>query len=142
MALKASFFYCDCYDYKRQKSISFRADRFLSAERVGGFEQPAHIPLEDWMDAQAKDDERIAVRAYVTERGAKSFEVASLFDRMENKSETNYHSELLETQILRSDIDYWATRFLSLGAEVRVQSPPELVEVIRAKVREAAAIYC
>lgn len=135
------FWYCACRDYKREKNISFRVDRFLSAERVEGFERPDHVPLEDWMDSLASNGERVELRAYVTERGAKSFELAPLLDRVECKQEMDGRNGVIHTSILRSDVDYWAKRLLSLGAEVKVESPPELVEAIRDEAREVTALY-
>src|SRR5918997_5595330 len=72
------FWYCACFDHKRGANVSMRADRFLSAERVGGFERPAHVPLERWPhDMGDADEEWAKVRARVTARGAKSFELTS-----------------------------------------------------------------
>lgn len=135
------FWYCACYDYKRKRNISFRADRFLSVKRVGGLDPPVHVPLEDWTEALEKGSERIAVRAYVTEQGAKSFELASLIDRMAVERKMTDRGGVMETEILRSDIDYWAARLLSLGGNLKVLSPPELVDAMLNKAREVAALY-
>jgi len=41
----------------------------------------------------------------------------------------------------RSEIDFYAARLLSTGTEVKVESPPELVELTRRKAKEIAELY-
>ena len=69
----AGFWYCACFDNQRGANVTMRADRFLSAQRVEGYERPAHVPLERWPhDAGDADEERVGLRARVTARGAKA----------------------------------------------------------------------
>jgi predicted DNA-binding transcriptional regulator YafY len=77
------------------------------------------------------------VRARVTERGRKSFELASLFGRIEAQE----GGGSLEAEIPRSEIDYYASRLLSVGTEIFVDSPPELVEAIQNKAQEVIRLY-
>ncbi len=130
------FWYCVCFDRKRRDNVSMRADRFLAAERVGGFECPPHVPPEHWPHGAGNpDEERVRVRARVTDRGAKNFELTSLFNRIPQGG------GVLEASIPRQELDYYASRLLSVGADAIVESPPELVEAIRDKVREIAEMY-
>jgi predicted DNA-binding transcriptional regulator YafY len=139
------FWYCACFDHKREANVSLRADRFLSAERVEGLERPPHhVALESWIHAlESRGGERLTLRAYVTERGTKSFELASLFGRIEAEGEAadGRRSGIAEAEIPRSEIDFYASRLLSVGTEVKVESPPELVEAMRNKAREIAQLY-
>jgi predicted DNA-binding transcriptional regulator YafY len=73
-----------------------------------------------------------------TERGAKSFELASLFGRVYSYG---HGGRLVEAEIPRQELDYYASRLLSVGTEVVVESPPELSEAIRKKAREVARLY-
>src|ERR687895_1920640 len=74
------FWYCACFDHKRRANVSLRADRFLSAERVKGFERLPHVPLDRWTRAVHRGgSERLRLRIHVSERGLKSFELVSLF---------------------------------------------------------------
>ena len=121
-----------------------RADRFLSAERVGGLERPPHhVALESWIQAlESGGGERLKLRAYVTERGTKSFELVSLFGRIEADGEADGPlSGMTEAEIPRSEIDFYALRLLSVGTDVKVESPPELIEAMRNKAREIARLY-
>jgi predicted DNA-binding transcriptional regulator YafY len=73
------YWYCVCFDRKRQENVPMRADRFLSVERIGGFERPPELFIQGWVGAMRASGERLRVRARVTERGRKSFELTSLF---------------------------------------------------------------
>jgi predicted DNA-binding transcriptional regulator YafY len=129
--------YCACFDHKRGRNAPMRADRFLSAERVGGFEPPQELSVRDWMDtAREAVGERLQFRARVTERGRKSFDLASLIGSIEPDKDG-----VIEAEMPRSEIDYYASRLLSVGTDVFVDSPPELIEAIETKGREIALLY-
>ena len=132
------YWYCACFDHKRERNVPMRADRFLSAERVEGFEVPQEeLSVHDWMStAREAFSERVPVRAQVTERGRKSFELTSLFGRIMPEEDG-----IIEVEIPRSEIDYYASRLLSVGTDVFVESPPELVEAIENKAREIVCLY-
>ena len=130
------YWYCACFDRKREANVSMRADRFLSAGRIEGHERPEHVPLERWPHGVGDGDgERVRVRARVTERGAKSFEVSSLFGRAPAGGGT------VEAEIPAQELDYYASRLLSMGTDVVVESPPELAQALRQKARGVAALY-
>ena len=131
------YWYCACFDLRREMNVPMRADRFLSAERVGGFEPPEELSVRDWMNtAREAFSERLWVRARVTERGRKSFELTSLFGRVMPEEDG-----VIEVKIPRSEIDYYASRLLSVGTDVFVESPPELVEAIENNAREIVRLY-
>jgi predicted DNA-binding transcriptional regulator YafY len=132
------FWYCACFDRRREMNVPMRADRFLSAERVEGFEVPQEeLSVHDWMStAREAFSERVPVRAQVTERGRKSFELTSLFGRIMPEEDG-----VIEVEIPRSEIDYYASRLLSVGTDVFVESPPALVEAVENKACEIVRLY-
>jgi predicted DNA-binding transcriptional regulator YafY len=132
------YWYCACFDRRRETNVPMRADRFLSAERVEGFEPPPELSIQGWMGAARGVGERVRVMARVTERGRKSFELTSLFGSIEAQKGGG---GALEAEIPRSEIDYYASRLLSVGTEIFVDSPPELVEAIQNKAREVIRLY-
>jgi len=133
------FWYCACFDRKRGANVSMRADRFLATERVEGYECPAHVPLERWPHgAGGPDEKRIRVRARVTGRGTKSFELASLFGRV---SSYGHGGGMVEAEIPKQQLDYYASGLLSVGTDLVVESPSELVKAVREKAREVARLY-
>ncbi len=137
------FWYCACFDRKRKANVSLRADRFLSAERVKGFERPSHVPLDGWIrEVHSGGGERLRLRVRVSERGTKSFELVSLFGRIEADGQTaGQRDGLVEADIPRSEVNFYASRLLSVGTDARVESPPELVEALRNKALEIARLY-
>jgi predicted DNA-binding transcriptional regulator YafY len=113
------FWYCACPDHKRGKIVSLRANRFRSIQPTEGLERPAFVALEAW----TSDDEstsKLRLRAYVTEHGAKSFELTSLFGKIETGKGCR---SAVETEIPRASIDFCAGRLLSVGTDVKVESP-------------------
>jgi predicted DNA-binding transcriptional regulator YafY len=136
------FWYCACHDYKREMNVALRADRFLSAERLEGPNaplRPPHIPLGGWTREVRNDSgERLSLRVLVSERGAKSFELVSLLGRIE--LDRDGHA-VVEAEIPRSEIDFYASRLLGVGTDVRVESPAELVRAMRQKALEVVHFY-
>ncbi len=133
------FWYCACHDANRAKTVVLRADRFLKIERVGGLERPVHVPLDDWINVTENGAEKmVKLRASVTARAAKSYELASLFGRIETDSSGR---GVIDTRIPVSSIDYYAARLLSLGTDVRVESPPALITAMREKIQALAMLY-
>jgi predicted DNA-binding transcriptional regulator YafY len=82
--------------------------------------------------------ERLRLRAYVTERGTKSFELVSLFGQIE--VDPSGHG-VVEAEIPRSELEFYAARLLSVGTDVRVESPLELIDVMRRKAEEIMELY-
>jgi predicted DNA-binding transcriptional regulator YafY len=133
------FWYCACHDYERGKRVTLRADRFRKAERVEGFERPEHVPPECWIqDEERRDGETLRLRALVTGRGAKSFELTSLFGRVEADGEGH---GIVDAAIPASAIGFYAARLLGVGTDVIVESPPELIEAMRERAQAIARLY-
>ncbi len=135
----AGFWYCACFDYKRGINLSLRADRFVSLARVDGLERPPHIPVADWPRVVERDDGRgLPLRAVVTARGMKSFDLQTLFGAI---APDGRGGGLIAGTIPRSEIDWYAARLLPVGADLVVESPPELIAALCRKAREIAALY-
>jgi predicted DNA-binding transcriptional regulator YafY len=133
------FWYCFCRDYKREENVSFRAGRFRRIEPVGGFTKPPHVPSSEWVRPyESGGGEMLEVQAHVSERGMKSFELASLFGKIGRDSNGR---GVVVARVPRSEIDFYASRILSAGTEVKVESPSELVELTRRKAKEITELY-
>ena len=136
------FWYCACHDYRREMNVALRADRFLAVERLEGPgtpPRPPHIPLGTWT-RKVRDDpgERVRLRISVGERGAKSFDLVSLLGRIEVEQGSR---TVVEAEIPRSEIDFFASRLLVVGTDVRVESPAELIQALREKALEVSRLY-
>lgn len=132
------FWYCACHDYDRDHKLVMRADRFLSVERVEGFDRPPHAPLSEWRGKFEGGGESIEIRASMSERGAKNFHIESLFGRIHTDPDGG---RSIEVEVPRSQIDFYAASLLGVGTEVEVHSPPELAEAMRRKAREVVELY-
>lgn len=133
------FWYCACHDYKRAKTVVLRADRFLEIERVEGLERPAHVPLDDWVHVTENEaDQTVKLRVSVSKRATKSFDLASLFGRIETDASGG---GVIETWIPASAIDFYAARLLGVGTDLIVESPPELITAMREKSQALARLY-
>ena len=136
------FWYCACHDYKREMNVGLRADRALSVERLEGPDtppRPPHISLGNWTREVRNDSgERLSLRVWVSEQGAKSFELVSLLGRIEVE---RGGGAVVEAEIPRSEVDFYASRLLSVGNDVWVESPAELVWAVREKALEVAHLY-
>src|SRR5579875_272207 len=74
------FWYCACYDYRRQMDVMLRVDRILSAASVAGIDPPSSISLREWLQNRETNPEHpVPLRMRVTKQGARSFDLAVLF---------------------------------------------------------------
>jgi hypothetical protein len=87
----AGYWYCACIDRKWGANVPIRADRFLAAERVEGYERPGHLPLERWLHGRGDEHEgRVRLLVRITARVAKSFELAALFSASRRAAERSW----------------------------------------------------
>lgn len=135
----SGFWYCACYDYKRQKYLSLRADRVLSLLRVEGLERLPHVDIANWIafvEGEAKDGLRL--RALVSERGIKSFELQVLFGKIEPDGRGG---GVIEVTIPETEIEWYAAQLLPVGKEIVITSPSQLIAALRRKARDVLTLY-
>jgi len=132
--------YCACYDEKCDANISLRADRVVALARVEGErEQPAHIPVAQWLDVVERDDGRgLPLRATVTPRGMLSYDLRALFGTVRPDGRGG---GVIQGTIPRSEVAWYAGQLLAAGPDVVVESPPELIAAICTHVDAVAALY-
>lgn len=133
------FWYCACYDYRRQQHLSLRADRFVALSRIANRDPLPPIPVADWLAiVERPDGVQLSLRARLTTRGMKSIDLHTLFGPAMIKTDDG---GLLETTIPASEIDFYAARFLALGTQIVVETPPELVSAIRRQAEKVVQLY-
>lgn len=135
----SGFWYCACYDYKRQKYLSLRADRVLSLLHVEGLERLPHIDIANWIslvEGEARDGLRL--RALVSERGMKSFELQVLFGKIEPDGRGG---GVIEATIPEAEIEWYAAQLLPVGNEIVITSPSQLIAALRRKAQDVLALY-
>lgn len=133
------FWYCACHDYKRGIDLSLRADRFHSVGRAAGFARPPWAPasVAEWLATfESGAADLLRLRATVTPRGLKSYDLAALFGPIAADAEGG---GTLDTHIPASELDFFAARLLAVGTDLRITSPPELIAAIRRKAQALLA---
>ncbi len=132
------FWYCVCHDSRRDTTVSLRADRFRSLERVPGLPAAQPISLREWLRTRHSDaPDLLPLRARLSRQAAQSFQIASLF----GEGAPGDNGESLEASIPASEIEWYATQLLALGAELVIESPPQLIAVMRRRAAEVVALY-
>jgi predicted DNA-binding transcriptional regulator YafY len=135
----SGFWYCACYDYKRQKHLSLRADRVLSLARVEGLERLPHVDIANWISfVEGGDYNGLRLRASVSGWGMKSFDLQTLFGKIEPDGQGG---GVIETTIPEAEIEWYATQLLPVGKEIVITSPPQLVEALRRRAYDVLALY-
>jgi predicted DNA-binding transcriptional regulator YafY len=135
--------YCACYDEKRGRKVSLRADRVVSLAREEGRDRPAPPgPLADWLDVTKRDDgQGLVLRVTVTARGMKSVNLRAVCAFGQASLRPDGHGGVIDGAIPRHEIDWYAAQLLAEGADVIVESPPELIAAIRRHVHTVAELY-
>jgi predicted DNA-binding transcriptional regulator YafY len=135
----AGFWYCACYDDRRDGLLALRADRLLSAEVVAG-RAPRELPtLREWLRTRwSGPAETRALRLVVSAEARRRFEFG-FFDAPLVPDERG--GGVIAAAIPAAEIDYYATRLLPMGASVRVESPPELIAALRERARAVLDMY-
>jgi predicted DNA-binding transcriptional regulator YafY len=131
--------YCACYDEKRGKHLSLRADRVSSVARLEGRDRPPHIPVAQWPGTRADyDGQGLHLSIAVTPAGMRSLDLQTLFEQVQPDG---HGGGIIEGFIPRAEVDWFASQLLRLGAAAVVESPPELIEAIRSQAAMIAGIY-
>lgn len=84
------------------------------------------------------DGTGLPLRLRVTARGIMNFTMQTLFGRIEADSGG---SGCVKEMIPRAEIGWYAAQLLSVGADITVESPPELIAEIRRQAEAIAALY-
>lgn len=134
------FWYCAAYEPESERILMLRADRFIEVEPIEGRKGPPPFDLRAWLDARytGPAEDELPLRLRANRRAARSFEFASMFG--ERSLEVD-ESVTVEGAIPRREVGYFAARLLSLGSDVHVLSPPELVGALRTMAEAVVARY-
>jgi predicted DNA-binding transcriptional regulator YafY len=131
------FWYCACHDEERSASIALRVDRIRRLDRKEGLEPVLAMSLRDFLETRERDAvDVVRLRARVTSRGAKRFELSTLFAG----TSVDEHG-VLEAELPRSELHWYADQLLPLGTDLIVESPPELIDLIRRRAGDIAMSY-
>ncbi|HLZ57630.1 MAG TPA: YafY family protein [Ktedonosporobacter sp.] len=133
------FWYCACFDQKRQQHISLRADRILSLQRREGPETPPKMSLREWLQTSDPDEEPLLLlHIVINKRGMKNVNWSAFHLEMTVDEDGN---GTIRKKIPHKDLAFYARLLLPGGNDVSIESPAELVEAIKEQAQEILAHY-
>jgi predicted DNA-binding transcriptional regulator YafY len=134
---QSGFWYCACYDYRRERHLTLRADRFVSIAREAG-PPPPQQSVVDWARDMERDDwPGLPLRVRVNERAMRRDDLPTLFGRLRPDGDGG----VIEGSLPPSEIDFYAGLLLGAGTDLLVESPPELIVALRRQIAALAARY-
>ncbi|MGH2493550.1 MAG: helix-turn-helix transcriptional regulator [Ktedonobacteraceae bacterium] len=135
------FWYCACFDYKRQQHIPLRADRFLSFQRVEGegLEMPPKMSLREWLQqSDPAEEPLLSLHVVINKHGMKKVDWAAFWQEVIVDEDGN---GTIKKEVAAKELAFYARLLLPLGRDVSIHSPAELVEIIRQHAQEVLAHY-
>lgn len=133
------FWYCACFDYKRSDHVWLRADRVRSLERVEGLDPPEAMTLPEWLRRPAGIRQvNLRLRAMVTARGMKELDWSAFPGALVRGTDG---SGRIDMDMPMSSLDFYARLFLRLGTEAVVESPAELIDILRREAQDILSLY-
>ncbi|MFN8539684.1 MAG: WYL domain-containing protein [Thermomicrobiales bacterium] len=135
----AGFWYCACYDYQRGDLLALRADRMASAEVVAGHAPPTVPTLREWLRTRwSGPTETLNLRLVVSPEARRRFDFGFLDAPL---VPDDAGGGVIAAAIPATEVAYYATRLLPMGASVRVEAPAELIATLRERARAVVALY-
>jgi predicted DNA-binding transcriptional regulator YafY len=133
------FWYCACYDYKRRAHAWLRADRISSLERAEQLHPHTPMTLAEWLtQSSATQEETVRLKAKVSARGMKHLDWSAFRDGLAHRTDG---SAKIDMSVPLSSLDHYTRLFAPLGAEVVVDSPPHLVQMLLVRAKEIVSLY-
>ncbi len=135
------FWYCPSHCYKRNERVWFRVDRIQGVLRREDFDGGAPtIPISEIRKRGGHEQEQmIRIRATLTEKGCKMGEWHPQFGGFIQKLPEG--TGIIDREIFPGQISLYGRFFLSLGTEVRVEEPVEMIEFLRSESEQIQKQY-
>lgn len=134
----AGFWYCACHDERRGQVVSLRADRVLALAPTEAAPRPPVPTLREWLRDRERGGDLLRFRARLTARGAKNFEVRSLFGPPTEEPDGTW---TIAANVPAGELGRYAERLLGVGPDLVVEEPPALVAAMADLAERVAALY-
>lgn len=135
----AGFWYCACHDYRRGTALALRADRVLAVEVAEGHAPPAVPTLREWLRSRRADaTDLVSLRVRVTAAARRRFDFTFLGSVTGEDTE---EAGIIAALVPPGELDYFAARLLPMGTAIRVETPPELIALLRERAEALVAHY-
>lgn len=132
--------YCLAYCYKRNTNVALRVDRVTALQERPDFTggQPEAISVHNWLREFESTNPSICLKARLTRRGCKLLDPELIGEWIKVQPDG---SGTLVGDILPSDIDHYGRVFLSLGDEIHVEEPEEIISFMKEEARKILRTY-
>ncbi|MDG1634594.1 helix-turn-helix transcriptional regulator [Bacillus mycoides] len=122
--------YSLAFCYKRNNTVTFRVDRIVSLKVNQNFTEsiPIDMTVEKWLKQPNNSTKEFILKARLTKFGCKILDPHPIGEWIQvNPDGTG----VIEEKIKESDICFVGRMFLSLGAEIFIEEPVELIQFLQ-----------
>ncbi|WP_369901389.1 helix-turn-helix transcriptional regulator [Bacillus manliponensis] len=138
--LANGLWYCLAFCYKRQSNVPFRVDRILSFQIKENVLRPfpKDITVTQWLKDTMRTTKELTLQATLTKKGCKQIDPHPVGEWIQLNPDGTGR---IHRKIPDSDIAFIGGLFLSLGAEVYIEEPPQLVQFVREEAQKVMNQY-
>ncbi|MEI5906704.1 YafY family protein [Bacillus spongiae] len=128
--LSNGLWYALSFCYRRNSTVTFRVDRIVSLKVSQQSIEPisTNMTVEKWLKQSDSSTKELTLKAQLTKLGCKILDPHPLGEWIEMNPDG---TGAIEERIKESDIHYVGRQFLSLGAEIIIEQPVELIQFIQ-----------
>lgn len=140
LVLSNGLWYSPAFCYKRKRTVPFRVDRIISLKIQHDFlgPIPKDMPVTQWLNQTATSSKELTLRATLTKKGCKMIDPHPIGEWIQV---TSNGTGIIEEKFRESDMPFIGGLFLSLGAEILIKEPAELIQFVREKALEVINQY-
>ncbi|MEI4832591.1 YafY family protein [Bacillus sp. FJAT-53711] len=138
--LSNGLWYTPAFCYKRKSNVPFRVDRIISLKVQQDFPEPipVNMTVTQWLKQTEFLSKELTLQAKLTKKGCKILDPHPIGEWIQV---TPNGTGVINEKIKESDIPFIGGLFLSLGAEILIERPPELIRFVREKALEVVSQY-
>ncbi|WP_391122525.1 helix-turn-helix transcriptional regulator [Psychrobacillus sp. L3] len=132
--------YSLAFCYKRNNTVTFRVDRIVSLKINQNFTEsiPIDMTVEKWLKQSDNSTREFILKARLTKFGCKILDPHPIGEWIQvNPDGTG----VIEEKIKESDIRFVGRMFLSLGAEIFIEEPVELIQFLQEEALKVVNQY-
>ncbi|WLR41779.1 YafY family protein [Bacillus carboniphilus] len=132
--------YCLAFCYKRKSNVTFRVDRIISIKEIEKFigPSPKDVTVDKWLKQTHETSRKLRIKAQLTKLGCKILDPHPIGEWIQVSSDG---SGIIEEKIKEEDIPFVGRMFLSLGSEIVIEEPVELIDFIKREAIKLIQYY-
>jgi predicted DNA-binding transcriptional regulator YafY len=132
--------YCLAYCYTRQQNLELRVDRITNLNELPDKKKPPVevIRIHHWLNNSATMDNSLCIKANLTRKGCKLLDPFPIGESIQIKPDG---TGTLIKNIAESDTPYYGRLFLSLGDDIHIEEPLEVVYFLQEEAKKILNKY-